>query len=261
MKIYVQLQVIVLFALSVLNAQTLISITDTFEGENAGGGLYDDANTAATTTGGSSWVTDDGSQLPSFVDRGGGNIAIQIDKTGGTRENAIRIPSLTQGYFSFDFNFIQDGLQGSTTKDSFTLRLASDSALTTNHSSGFIDRSAQNIALGEWHNVKLFFNSGTEVFNYDTTGLTDSSGTGGLGTLDPSKLALFLDNDLISNSKNDDGATGPLNYAGFVIYKSLDQDLIIQFDNFEVNGIPEVANYALISGLVVFLLMFLIRMR
>jgi len=225
-----------------VSAQVIVS--DTFAGETAGGTLP----TTTTTTGGGTWTTDDTTQFPVFFDRGAGDMAIEWTKASGTREHAFNIPSMTQGIYSVDINFVQDGLDNTTTKDAITFRVASTSNMGAGtNTSFFVDRSLQGFALDTWHTVTMIFNGGASPMNYDTTGLTDTGGLGGLGTVAAGEAHLFADGNLF---KNDQAAvSGAVTYAGFVAFRSPTTPMIFEMDNFTVSAVPEPSTFALLAGL------------
>lgn len=228
---------------STLSGQVIVS--ETFAGETPGGTLPG----TTTTTGGGTWATDDGTnQSPVFVDLGGGDIAIEWTKASGTREHAFNIPSMTQGIYSVDINFKQDGDDNGTTKDAITFRVASTSNMGAGtNTSFFVDRSQQGLALDSWHTVTMIFNGDASPMNYDTTGLTDTGALGGLGTVAAGEAHLFVDGDLF---KNDQAAvSGAVTYAGFVAFKSPTTPMIFEMDNFTVSAVPEPSTFALLAGL------------
>ena len=88
---------------------------------------------------------------------------------------------MTQGIYSVDINFVQDGLDETVTpsqvKDAITFRVSSTSNMTGATSTPFfVDRSLQGFALDSWHTVTMIFNGDASPMNYDTTGLTDTGG-------------------------------------------------------------------------------------
>jgi hypothetical protein len=219
---------------AVLHAATL-PVTDTFEGETPGNDLY---TSPGTTTGDATWTTDDANQYPVFVDTGDGDIAIEWSKVAGTREHAFDIPPMTRGVFSADFNFIQDGDDNGNVKDAVTFRVSTASNLGAGtFLAAFIDRSARAMELNTWYNVTMVFNGDAAPLNYDTTGLTDTGLVGGLGSVGPGAVDVFLNGNLIVDEN--EGASGAFTYAGFVAFKSPTLPQIVQFDNFSVTEVIE----------------------
>jgi hypothetical protein len=232
-----------LFGATALQAQ--VQSFDDFTGDTVGETLYDtttNANNPIMTSGGGTWVTDDGvAQQPVFVDLGAGNTAIQVTKQGGTNENAFDTASIVQGIYSFDFNYIQDGFdsKNSVVKDAFTIAMGQDSILTATTNAQFgIDRSAQGLDLATWYNAEMIFNNGTAVLVYSENG----GGSVAAGTFD-----LFVDGNLIlddqvfgSNAGNNVVPDTGFTFAGFKMFRSDTTDLIVQFDNFSVSTITGV---------------------
>jgi hypothetical protein len=187
--------ILLLFLFTAVSAHAQVIVSDTFAGETPGATLPG----TTTTTGGGTWVTDDGTnQSPVFVDLGGGDIAIEWTKKAGTREHAFDMPSMTQGIYSVDINFKQDGLHtDGKTKDAITFRVASTLNMAAGTNTGFfVDRSLQGFALDSWHTVTMIFNGEASPLSYDTTGLTDTGALGSLGTVAAETAHLFVDGNL-----------------------------------------------------------------
>jgi hypothetical protein len=217
-----------------------LPITDTFAGGNPGSDLY---TSPLTTTGFSFWTTDDTNQKPVFVDPGDGDIAIEWTKAGGTREHAFELPPVTQGVFSADINFIQDGFDagaaaGSQVKNAITFRVSTASNLGAGtFMPAFINRSLRGMALNTWYTVTMIFNGDVSAsLDYDTTGLTDTNTVGGLGSVGPGAADIFIDGNLVVDENA--GITGAFTYAGFIAFKSPTTPMIVRFDNFSVTEVP-----------------------
>jgi hypothetical protein len=217
-----------------LNAATL-PVIDTFEGEIPGNDLY---TSPGTTTGDATWTTADTNQLPVFVDRGDGDIAIEWTKGPGTRRHAFDIPPMTRGVASMDLNFIQDGDDNGNVKDAIYLRVANDPGLGAGtFAAAWIDRSAKELELNTWYTITLIFNGEDSTLNYDTTGLTDNDGLGGLGTVSPGLADVFIDGNLTTDEGN--GIVSTFTYAGFIAFQSNTTPMIFQMDNFSVTEVIE----------------------
>jgi hypothetical protein len=232
-----------LFAVITLQAATL-PIYDDFTGATPGNTLPG----WTTTTGGATWTTADTNQYPVFVDRGGGDIAIQWTKGANTRRQAFDIPAMTQGILSADFNFIQDGLDTTTTKDAVYIRVANASTFANGTFAGFyIDRSLKGIDLNSWHTATVIFNGDVSPMAYDTSGLTDTDTLGGLGSVASGAADIFLDGNLITDESI--GIVGAYAYAGIILFTSATSPQIVQYDNFSVTAVPEPATVAALLGL------------
>jgi hypothetical protein len=189
-----------------------------------------------TTTGGAVWATADTNQFPAFVDRGDGNIAIEWSKGTGTRRHAFDIPAMTQGVLKADFNCIQDGDDNGTVKDALYIRVANVANLAAGTFAGaFIDRSIQGLELNTWHTATVIFNGDVEPLAYATTGLNDSGGLGGLGTVASGFADVFLDGKLISDEAV--GIVGTFTYAGMILFASSTTPQIVRYDNFSVTEV------------------------
>ena len=192
-------------------------------------------------------MTDDTNQAPVFFDRGAGDMAIQWTKGGGTKEHAFDMQATTQGIYSIDLKFVQDGDDNGATKDAITFRVSTVSTLLGDRTNMFIDRSQRGLSLDTWYNVTMVFNGDSSALNYDTTGLTDTNTLGGLGVVAAGSADLFIDGNLIQDELA--GGLASFTHAGFVTFKSPTTPVIFEMDNFSVSAVPEPSTFALLAGL------------